>query len=168
MNSAIWKWLVGLFYFSPGSLWLADAARTLVALKTAVDPGSTHCSSRISISAQLHICSELPLAWEAKAPTAQQVFIYLLPCSVAQVSRLSGPLTSTSILLKEIPRARALPGTGNLNHESHTSRTKGIFIFLCTTVTFFWGGAGKCHLWNRYQELWHFAHLVWCQSPYSA
>lgn len=139
MNSAVWKWLVGLFYFSPGSLWLADAARTLVALKTAVDPGSTHCSSRISISAQLHICSELPLAWEAKAP--QHSRYLFTSCHVLWLRSLDylGPSPPLAFSWRRSPEPGHCLGQ-EIWIMNHTLQEQKAFLFFCVLLWHFFGG----------------------------
>ena len=105
-------------------LWWPRKLQLMLAVHTAAPEPASLLS--------LHICGELPLARNTKkASTA-------VMCSPPARLRDSGlrsiwPISSTSHLLNE----KELPQTASLNHKPHVSRTKGIFISLCTSLTFF-------------------------------
>lgn len=105
-------------------LWWPRKLQLMLAVHTAAPEPASLLS--------LHICGELPLAWNTKkASTA-------VMCSPPARLRDSGfqsiwPISSTNLLLNE----KELPQTASLNHKPHVSRTKGIFISLCTSLTFF-------------------------------
>lgn len=129
MNSGVWKWPVGFVLFLTWISVTGDAAWILVALKMAAEAGSTHGSLRVSNPPELAPLQWAVLAWKQLLITS----CHALRLRSLKYLGLSPPQAFSWI---ETPRVGALPGTGNLNHESHTWRTKGIFIFLCPILTF--------------------------------